>query len=109
MTPARQTVAAASAHHMPFAADYFARMEIDNVRSGGNNFTHELVPDRHGNGNRGTSPVVPLVNVQVSPANSSVAHSNQNVVNADRWLRYIFERQTGRTSRLHQSIHFCMV
>lgn|SRR4051794_33429789 len=109
MTAARQTVTAASAHYMPFAANDLARMKIADVRSGGDNFTHELVPDRHGNGNCGTRPVVPFVNVQVSPADSGVGDSNQNVVNADRRLGYIFERQAGRIPRLHQSFHFCMV
>ena len=88
---ARQAVAAAPADHMTFAAHHFAGMKIAYVRSRGNNFAHELVPDRHGNRDGGTSPIVPLVDMQISPTNSCMRDSNQDVVDPDRRFGDVFK------------------
>ena len=100
--PSREAVAAASAHHVPFAADDFARMKIVDVRSDRDNLADELVPDRHRNGNRVARPLVPFVNVHVGAANSGVGDSNQDVVDADRRFGYIFEPQSGRRPAFYE-------
>ena len=51
MTAARQTIAAAAANHVAFAADHFAGMKIIDVGTHLDNFANELMADRHGNRN----------------------------------------------------------
>jgi hypothetical protein len=47
VTTAGEAVPAASADYVAFAADEFSRVEISNVRSDGDDFSDELVPDDH--------------------------------------------------------------
>src|SRR5690242_5028794 len=109
MTPPGETVAAAAAHDMPFAAYELAGMKVVDVGSGGDDLAHELMPDRHGNRNRRASPLIPLINVQIRSADSGVRDTNQNVIDSNRRFGYIFEPQARRILRLHQSLHVCMV
>ena len=81
MPSAGETIAAASAHHVAFAADNIAGMKIVDVRSHFDDFAHEFMTDRHGNRNGALRPIVPFVNVDVSAANSRALHADQNIVN----------------------------
>ena len=51
MTAARQTIAAASANHVAFAADDFSGMKISHVRSHFDDFADEFVSDYQRNFN----------------------------------------------------------
>src|SRR5690242_7467891 len=80
MPAAGQTIAAASTDHMAFAAHELAGMEINHVGTDIDNLSHELVADNHRYGYRLASPLIPVVNVQVRPANACTIHFDQHVV-----------------------------
>src|SRR5579864_8794969 len=56
-----ETVSAAAAHHVPFAAHYIAWMKIVHVRAGLDDLADELMTDRHGYRNGSLRPLIPVV------------------------------------------------
>src|SRR5580698_7335300 len=97
MPASRQTIAAASAHHMPLAAHQIARAKIADVRSNLHDFADEFMPDRHRHRNGALRPFIPVVNVNVGAADSRAAYANQNIIDPDGWFGNIFEPQSGLT------------
>ncbi len=71
-----QAVAATPADHVAFAADDFAWMKVVDIRADFDNFADELVPDGHGNGNGGSRPIVPFINMQIGAADAGVGDAN---------------------------------
>ena len=96
MTPACQTISTAAADYVSFATDNFAGVKVVHIGSDRDDFADELVPNRHGNRNSRARPFVPLVNVNVSTANSGMSDANQNVIYADDGFGYVLEPQAGR-------------
>lgn len=90
---------------MTFAANDFARMKIVDVRSYFDNLAFEFVPDGHGDWNGGSGPLVPLVNVQICPADPSTCDTNQNIIDSNARLRYVFQPQPRRISAFYESLH----
>src|SRR6185437_10286433 len=105
VTPACKAVAAASADHVAFAANQVTGKEVVDVGADGDDFAHELMPDRHGHGDGFARPFVPLVYVQVRTADSGVPHAHQHVVNADRGFGDFFEPQAALGLAFYQGLH----
>ena len=76
-------IAAAAAHHVPFARDQLARVKIDDVGADFHDLADEFMADRHRDRDGLASPLVPIVDVNIRAANSGAVDPNQNVVNAD--------------------------
>src|SRR5205085_7413730 len=96
MTTPSETVPAAAAHHVPFAADDLAGMKINHVGANSDDFSDEFVSNRHRNWDGGARPIVPVVDVDVSAADSCVSDADQNVVDANGGFGDIFEPQSRR-------------
>ena len=94
MAAASEAVAAAPADHVALAADDVTRLEVVDIRAHFDNLAHKLVADRHGDRNGGLRPLVPVVDMQVGPANARVAGPDQHIVHADRRLGNLLEPQT---------------
>src|SRR5581483_11519723 len=95
----------AAADHVSFAADDFAGVEIVDVRPDGDDFASELMTDGERDGNGGSGPIVPLINMQVGAADAGVADADQDIVDSDGRFGYIFEPQSGFTVALYQRFH----
>src|SRR6476646_2630714 len=93
MPPSSETVSAASADDVAFAAHQFAGTEIADVRPDFDNLSHELVADNHGYRNRALRPLVPLVDMEVGSTDSTEFDADQHVADSDRWFRNVFEPQ----------------
>ena len=94
---------------MAFAADHFARMKIVDIRAHFHNFTHEFMPYSHWHRDRGARPVIPFINVQIGTADTRVADTDQNVVNANVRFRNIQQTEPGCGLRFDKSFHIRMV
>src|SRR5258706_5398796 len=86
-----EAVSAAPADDVAFAADDVARVEVLNVRAGGDDAPDELVADDHGHGDRPLGPGVPVVDVDVGAADAGLEDFDQDVVDAERGLRNFLE------------------
>src|SRR4051812_46045169 len=91
MPPSRETVPAAAAHHVAFAADDVAGKEVVDIRSGLDDFANEFVADRHGNFYGLLRPFIPLVDMHVGTADSGVSNTDHHVVDSDGGLCDIFQ------------------
>src|SRR5262245_55710765 len=83
MPAPREAVAAAPAHDVPFARDDVADFEVRDIGPDFDDGPDELMPDdeRHGDGL--LRPGIPLVDVQVSPADAGPQHFDEDVIDAD--------------------------
>ena len=95
MAAAGQAIAAASADHMPFAADDFAGVEIGDVGADLGDLADEFVADHQAHGDGLLRPIVPLVDMHVGAANACAMHADQNVVDADAGLLDVFQPEAG--------------
>ena len=96
VTPARHAVAAPPAHDVPLARDQIARVEVGDVRPDLDDLADELVTD-HERGRHGARrPLVPVGDVEVGAADARAVHPDQHVVDADRGLGHLGEREPGR-------------
>ena len=105
MAPAGQTITAAAAHHVTFAAHQIAYVKIGDVRPQLDNLSDKFVADRHRHRNGALRPFIPVVDVNVGTANAGATHANQNIVDADARLRNLFEPQTGLALALYEGFH----
>src|SRR6202034_4091146 len=100
-----KAVAAAAAHHMPFPAHHFARVKVVYVRANIYDLASKLVPNCHRDRNRCARPLVPFIYMEVGAANTGMADPDENVIDPDRRLWYIFQPKTRLTFTFHQSLH----
>ena len=96
VAPPGQTIAAAPADDVPFPADQIPGMKVGHVRADFDNLSAEFVPDYERHMDRGSRPVVPIVDVQVGAADSRAQHANFDVIDSGFRLRHIFEPQSAR-------------
>ena len=68
LAPTGEAVTATPTHHMAFSAYYIANLEIVNVATDFYNGTDEFVSNDHWDGDSLLSPGVPVVDMQVCPA-----------------------------------------
>ncbi len=105
MAPSGQAIAASAAHDVAFAADQVAGMEIVDVGSDLHDFADELVADGHGYGNGALRPLIPVVDVQIGPADTGAKDAHQYVVDPDARLRNFFEPEARLAFTLDERFH----
>ena len=76
---------------MAFAADDVAGIEVVYVGADFDDLANEFVANGHGDGDGFLSPVVPLVDVDVSAADAGVADADEDVIDADFGFGNFFE------------------
>src|SRR5262245_24098159 len=109
MTPSRETVAAMPADNVPFAGNEVARRKTLNPFADALHDTNKFMPDDHWYRDRLLRPGIPVINVNVGPADRSFFNPNEYVIVAYRrhrdffqpktWLRFAFDQ------RLHRLLH----
>src|SRR5277367_3699641 len=100
-----QAVPATSAYHVTFAADDVAGMEIVDIGARFDDFSHELVPNCHGDGNGALCPIVPFIDVYVGAADAGAADANQYVVDSRPRRFDFFQPEAGLAFALYQCLH----
>src|SRR5579862_2804368 len=105
MTPSRKAVPAEPANHVAFAADNISRMQTRDIRAHLRDFADELVADDCRYRDRGLRPLVPIVDVQVGPANAGEQDANLHVVDARHGFRNVLKPQAARAVTFDQSFH----
>ena len=100
-----QAVAAPSTNDMAFAADDVAGIEVINIRSHFDNFPDKFVPNRHGDRNRLLRPIVPLINMDVRSADAGVSDADQDIIDTDGRLWYLFQPEAWFGTPLYQGFH----
>jgi hypothetical protein len=105
MATSGEAVATAAADDVAFAADDVAREEVGHVGPDLDDPADELMPDRHGDGDRLLRPIVPLVDVDVRAADPGPQHLDQDVVDADLRLVDVLQPQAGLAPALAECFH----
>jgi hypothetical protein len=80
-----------SADYVTFAADYFTRLEVPDVATCFNNLSHELMSHYHGDGDGLLSPFIPVVYVEISPADARAIDLDQDVIVANCRFRNVLK------------------
>jgi len=83
MSPACQAVSAMAAYDMAFAADDLAGEKISYIRADLDNFAYEFMANNHRHGNGFAGPIVPVVNVKISPADARTIDTDEHVGRSD--------------------------
>src|SRR5262249_28306562 len=109
MAAAGHAVAAAATNDVALAAHNVARVEVGDVGADRHDLPDELMADdqRHGNGLPG--PVVPFVDVQISPADAGALDLDEHIVNADLGLRHVLEPKPGLSLTFNEGLHVTSV
>ena len=105
VTPPGEAIAAASAHDVPLAADQVAGMKVRDVRTDFDDFAGKLVANDQRNLDRGLRPVIPVIDMQVGPANAGGKDADLDIVNARFRLRHILQPQAGAFVSLNKGFH----
>src|SRR5687767_7303111 len=105
MAPARQTVAAMAANDVTLGRNHIADIKIAHIGADTYNFADEFMSYNHRHGNRLLRPFIPVVNVQIRPADAGAIYANQHIIDADFRLRHIREPQTALGLLFNQSFH----
>src|SRR4051794_2398482 len=105
MPPSGQAIAAMSANDVSFGRDQLAFLEVANGGADFIDHADELVPDRHRHGNRLLGPCVPVVDVNVRPADGSFLDADQDVIGT--YLRHcnFLKVEAWLALALHQRLH----
>ena len=105
MSPPGEAIPAVTTDDVPFRRDQLAFLEV--VHAGADFFDHadELMPDRHRHRNRFLGPRVPVVNVNVGPADRASLDADEHVVVPDFGDRNFLEIESGRALAFHQGRH----
>src|SRR5579862_2695381 len=109
MPASGETIAAAAADDVAFAADDVAGMEIGDVGADLHDLADEFVADGHGYGNGFLGPIVPFVNVDVGTADAGAFDADQDVVNAGARAFDVFEPQARLALALHDRFHLLLL
>src|SRR5438105_840515 len=80
MPPTGKTITAMPAGDMTFADDKIALGKPAHIAADAINCADELVPDCHRDRNRFLRPRVPVVNMNIGPADRCLQRANENVV-----------------------------
>ena len=101
MAASGQAIAASAADDVALPANDIAREEIVDVRANLYDAAGEFVAYGHRYGDGALRPIVPLVNVDVRPANARAEHLNQDVVNTNLGLGNVFEPKSWLALAFH--------
>src|SRR6185437_4188297 len=105
MAASSETISAAAADNVAFAADQFAGMEVVYVGADLHDLADEFVSDDQGYRNGGAGPLVPLVDVKVGAADSGEQDADFDVINTDVRLRHILEPEATLTAGFYARLH----
>jgi hypothetical protein len=100
-----EAVSTATAYHVTFTADDFAREKVVNIIADRYNFTDKFMADDHGDRNGLLGPSVPFVDMQVGPADSSAIDADQHIVDTVLGNRDLFQPQAGLRMAFDQGLH----
>ena len=91
MTPPGQTIAAMPARDVTFAYDKIAARETFHVLTDKIDNADKFVADGHRHGDRFLRPGVPIIYVDVGPADRRLRHADEHIVCADIGNRNLLE------------------
>ena len=100
-----ETVATVAADDVTFGSDHLAFHETGDIGPETCDVTGELVPDRHRGRDRRLSPLIPLVDVEIGPADARGMHLDQHLVGPRFGHGHVFEAQTLLVGVLDQRSH----
>ena len=105
MTATCHAVSTAAADDVTFAGDKLARMKVVHVGSDGNDLADEFVPDGQRYFDGPSSPLVPIVDMHIGPADARSEDTNENVVDADSRLGDIAQPEAFFGAVFDESFH----
>jgi hypothetical protein len=105
MAAAGKAVAAAPAGDVALAADDVAGVKVVHVGADFDNLADKLMPDHHWYRDGLLRPLVPVVDMDIGPADACVAHADQHVVDAVLRFGNILQPQTALAAALRQCLH----
>jgi hypothetical protein len=87
-----------------------ARHSVTNLKAGHGttnlgNMAKKLMPSRHRDRNSSLCPSIPIIDVQISPADCSLFNLNQQVVRPDHRYWYLAKRKSLSSLSLYESLH----
>ncbi len=103
--PASQAVPATAAGDVSLTAHDIAGMEVVYIGACLHNSANELVPNRHGHRNGALGPFIPVVDVQIGPANPRAQNFDQDIIDTDLRLGNVFEPQSWLSFTFDKCFH----
>src|ERR1700728_4098781 len=105
MPSAGSSVRAPATDDVTLSTDDVPGMKIVDVGADGDDLSYKLMADGHGYLDRPLCPFIPLEDVDVRSTDSGLKHTNQDVINPDRWFGNVFEPEAAFCSTLDQRFH----
>ena len=105
VAPAGEAIPAMSTGDVSFPDHEIARRESSDVAANRIDDSHKFVADGHRDWNSFLGPGVPIVNVNVRPADRGFDNTNEHVIAGDFWNRNFFEPQPGLGFAFHDGVH----
>src|SRR3984957_6021501 len=103
--PAGHAVAAPAADQVTLTAHEVAQGRLLHAGPGIQDLAAELMADNKGHRHIRLRPAIPVIDVQVSTANTSSEHSDQNVVPAHGGDWHVLQPEARLRLRLNQRLH----
>jgi hypothetical protein len=105
VSPAGETVAAASADDVALTADELTDREIGDVGAELDDLTDELMADNEPRADGRAGPCVPVVDVEVGAADSGVEDADFYVVDTDPGFGNVFEPEAAFAAAFYKCLH----
>ena len=105
MAASGETIAATATDDVTFAAYQLADLQVGDVRSHGDNLADELMADGQTHGDGCARPCIPLINMQIGPADAGVEDPNLHVIDAHLGLRHILQPEAALGPALYKCLH----
>src|SRR5580700_7163287 len=108
MTASGETIAAMSASNVALAGNEIASGEPFHAISNQIDSPDEFVPDRHRHWDRLLRPRVPIIYMNIGPADRGLEHADEHVVIANFWNGNFFEPKPELGFALHHRLHLLL-
>ena len=105
MTPSGETIATMSAGDVTFADNEIAGRETFHVFAHKIDNPHKFVTDGHRDGDRFLRPGVPIIDVDVSPADGCLHDANEHIVTVNFGNGNFFEPKPWLGPAFHDRLH----
>src|SRR6266849_8061878 len=105
MTASSEAVSTMPASNVSFADDKISRRKSSHVIAGKIDNPNKFMPDGHRHGNRLLRPRVPVIYMNVSPADRRFDHANEHIVASDSRNGDFFQPKTGLAFAFHDGLH----
>ena len=93
---------------MPFARHDLAGFEVDNIRANLCNLADKLMADNHGNRDSFLCPAIPIINMQVRPADCSPQNFDQHIIGPNGGHGNIFQPKPRFCMFFYKRTHFAL-